>query len=76
MKKQYQIVMAMLVTAVFFCTNKHDNLKACGSNTTACATIQSNQLKKTVVTKKDGPGGAYQEETDGGIYRYMNPFLQ
>ena len=76
MKKQYQIVMAMLVTAVFFCTNKHDNLKACGSNTTACATIQTKEVKKTVVTKKDATGGAYNEEAEGGIYRYMNPFTQ
>ena len=76
MKKQYQLVMAMLVTAVFFCTNKHDNLKACGSNTTACTSIQTREVKQTVVTKKETPGGAYNEETDGGIYRYMNPFIQ
>ena len=76
MKKQYQLVIGILVISVFFCTNQKDNLKACGSNT-SCATILKKDAPKTEMPEKNTPAGAgYNEEADGGIYRFMNPFVQ
>ncbi|MEO6254203.1 MAG: hypothetical protein ABIO79_12895 [Ferruginibacter sp.] len=75
MKKQYQLVIGILVTGVFFCTNQDDNLKACGTNTTACATIQKKDVPKKKIESKDIPT-EYGEDTDTGIYMFMNPFIQ
>ena len=75
MKKQYQIVIAILVTTVFFCTNTHNNLNACGTNTTACATIEKKDVQKKNIERKDIPT-EYAEDTDTGMYMFMNPFIQ
>jgi len=75
MKKQYQLVIGILVTGVFFCTSQDDNLKACGTNSTACAIIQKKDIQKKGAAKKDIPV-EYAEETEGGIYMFMNPFIQ
>ncbi|MEO6539778.1 MAG: hypothetical protein ABIN74_02260 [Ferruginibacter sp.] len=75
MKKQYQLVIGILVTGVFFCTNQHDNLKACGTNTTACASIQKKAAPEKKKERKDITT-EYGEDTETGIYMFMNPFIQ
>lgn len=75
MKKQYQIVIAILITCIFFCTNQDDNLKACGTNATACAMKSKKDTPKKNMDSKDTPT-EYAEDTDTGIYMFMNPFVQ
>ncbi|MEP7238963.1 MAG: hypothetical protein ABI685_13885 [Ferruginibacter sp.] len=70
MKKQYQWVILTLFACFFCCTNQDNNLKACGTNTTACAAIKTTVLKevKDIIT-------GYDKETDGAVYMLKDPFI-
>jgi len=77
MRKQYQWVALILFTAVFFCTNRDNNLKACGTNTTACAPVKKtvvNALQKDVKHVKK-ISVDYAEEENGSLYIFTDPFI-
>ncbi len=68
MKKQYYLVMLILVTAVCFCSVNENSLKACGTNAAACKAINKKNVKNV--------SGNYVEDMDASFNMFMNPFVQ
>lgn len=67
MKKQFLLTILMIVTGVCFNTLNHTELKACGTNATACSGIKEKSEKKIVTD----PAADVELSFD----TFMNPFV-
>jgi hypothetical protein len=73
MRKQYQW-MALILFAVFFCcTSQDNNLKACGSNATACKATKE-KVVNTVTHVKETEW-EYGAEENNAFYLFAYPFI-
>ncbi len=68
MKKQYYLIVLILVTAVCFCSQNENSLKACGTSAAACKAINIKNAKDVSAN--------YIEDMDASFNMFMNPFVQ
>jgi len=67
MKKQFLLTTLLILTGVCFSTLNHTELKACGTNATACSAIKKKSDKKVVT--------APAADVELSFDTFMNPFI-
>jgi hypothetical protein len=73
MRKQYQLIVGLLFAGLFLCTNKNNNLNACGTNITACTPIKKKVVKTVKPAKKIAVDSGPKEK--GSVYMLEDPYI-